>query len=216
MLNRRLGRQARGERPPFLSASAGADDELRSAKLITLTVSTDADHWREGLLAADETRRRALQFGVRQDEVDREVTELRALYQSAADGAATRNTPQVANEVVDSVDDQQVYTAPDEDLALFQDAVQGLTADEINRTLAAAFSGQGPLLFMTSPKPVEGGEAALLAAFNEAETTTVAASAAETLKPWPYVNFGAPARWPKPATCSTSTPASSASPTACA
>ena len=92
VLNRRLERLARSDKPPFLTAGAGGDDYFRSAKVVSLTVSTDPDHWREGLTAADEARRRALQFGVRQDEVDREVTELRAMFQSAADGACRAST----------------------------------------------------------------------------------------------------------------------------
>ena len=192
VLNRRLERQARADKPPFITAAAGGDDYFRSAKVVSLTVSTDPDHWREGLAAADETRRRALQFGVRQDEVDREVTELRASFQSSADGAATRRTPQVANEIAQSVDDAQVYTNPVQDLDLFKAAIQGLTAAEVDKALAEAFAGQGPLVFLSSPKPVEGGEAAVTAAFNQAEATPVTAGAAQTLKAWPYTNFGTP------------------------
>ena len=192
VLNRRLERLARSDKPPFLTAGAGGDDYFRSAKVVSLTVSTDPDHWREGLTAADEARRRALQFGVRQDEVDREVTELRAMFQSAADGAATRRTPQVANEIVQSVDDFQVYTNPVQDLELFKDAIQGLTAAEVDRVLAEEFSGQGPLVFLSTPKPVEGGEAAVMAAFTQAEATTLAAGAAQAQKPWPYTSFGTP------------------------
>ena len=192
VMNRRLDRLARGDKPPFITAGTGGDDYFRSAKVVSLTVNTDPDHWREGLAAADEARRRALQFGVRQDEVDREITELRAQFQAAADGANTRRTPQVANEIAQSVDEQQVYTNPAQDLVMFQDAVSGLTAAEVSKALTDAFAGEGPLVFLSSPKPVEGGESAVMAAFTQAEATTLTAGAAQVVKPWPYVSFGTP------------------------
>jgi zinc protease len=160
--------------------------------VVSLSVSTDPDHWREGLSAAEAVRRRVLQFGVRQDEVDREVTELRAAFQSAADGAGTRRTPRLANEIVQSVDDEQVFTSPGQDLELFKAAVEGLTAADVDQSLRQAFAGQGPLVFMSNPKPVAGGEATLLAAFEQAEAAPVTAPTEQAVKAWPYVDFGAP------------------------
>ncbi|HTK35026.1 MAG TPA: insulinase family protein [Caulobacteraceae bacterium] len=192
VMGRRLERIARSDKPPFISAAAGADDYFRSAKVVSLSVSTDPDHWREGLLAAEEARRRAVQFGVRQDEVDRELTELRAQLQAAADGAATRRTPRLAEELAQSVDEDQVFTSPAQDLELFKSAVQGLGAAEVSAALKRAFAGEGPLVFMSTPKAVEGGEATLLAAFTAAEASAVAPSAAQEVRTWPYTSFGAP------------------------
>ncbi len=192
VLNRRLERLARSDTPPFIGAAAGQDDYFRSAKVTTLTVNTDPDHWREGLVAAEEARRRALQFGVRQDEVDRELTEFRTTLQDAAAGQATRRTPSVANELVQSVEADEVFTSPQEDLALFQGAVAGLTAAQVTDALKRIFEGDGPLVFLSSPKPVPGGEAAVLAAYRQAETAKLAAVTANEVKSWPYQTFGPP------------------------
>ncbi|HTI67323.1 MAG TPA: insulinase family protein [Caulobacteraceae bacterium] len=194
VLNRRLERLARSDKPPFIGAGAGSDTFFRSAEVTSLSVTADPDQWRPALLAAEEARRRALQFGVRQDEVDREVTELRSQFQSAADGAATRRTPRLASELAQSVDEAQVFTSPQEDLALFQRAVQGLTAAQVDAALKRAFEGQGPLVFMSTPKPIAGDKDTLLAAFDQAQKTKLAAAAATEARSWPYQSFGTPGK----------------------
>src|SRR6185436_2457012 len=75
------------------------------------------------------------------------------------------------------------------------EAVKGLKADEVNAALRDIFQGQGPLLFVTTPKEIEGGEAALAVALKEAEDAPVTALAASENKTWTYANsFGAPGK----------------------
>ena len=66
-----------------------------------------------------------MQYGVRQDELDREIAEMRAAAQAAVAGAATRRPAQIADEIVGSLDDEEVVTSPAEDLALFEDDGEG-------------------------------------------------------------------------------------------
>jgi zinc protease len=194
VLNRRLERLARGDKPPFIGAAAGSDDYFRSAEVTTLSVTSDPDQWKPAMLAAEEARRRILQFGMRQDEVDREVAELRAAFQSAADAAATRRTPRLASELAQSVDEAQVYTSPATDLELFQRWVQGLTAAQVHEALKKAFEGEGPLVFASTPKPLTGGDAELLSAYEAAQKTKIEAAAATEAKSWPYESFGTPGK----------------------
>ena len=194
VLNRRLERLARGDNPPFIGAAAGSDDYFRSATITSLSINADPERWREALTAAEEARRRLLQFGIRQDEVDREVSEYRAMFQQAADGAATRRTPRIASGLVQSVDSGEVYTSPQEDLELFDRAVQGLTADQVMEALRKAFEGQGPLVYMSTPTLLADGEAQLLAAFKAAQESKLTAPAAQEVKSWPYASFGAPGK----------------------
>jgi zinc protease len=94
--------------------------------------------------------------------------------------------------VIAALDEDEVFTAPALNLAVFDQAVKGLTAARVNTALKPAFAGQGPLLFMASPKPVPGGEAALAAALTQSRQVAVAPPAAERLKPWPYASWGKP------------------------
>jgi zinc protease len=194
VLNRRLSALSRSAQPPFLGAVAFKTDQGHSAEVTMLNVSAETDRWREALAAVDEEQRRAVRYGVRQDELDREIEEVRANATAAVAGAATRRQADLANEIVGSLDDADVVTSPAADLAFFEATVKGLKADTVSAALKAGFSGQGPLLFMTSPKPVQGGETALLAELATAEKLAVAAPAAPRQVVWPYESFGQPSK----------------------
>jgi zinc protease len=192
VLNRRLDRLARSDDPPFVSAGASRNDEIRSATVTTLSINADPAKWREALVAAEEARRRLVQFGPRPDEIAREVTEYRTVLQQAVAAAATRRTPALANLLLNSVDEGDVITSPAQNLETFEAAVKGLTPADIDAALKRVFAGQGPLLFVAAPAPIPGGEPALAAALHEAQNATLTASAAQAERTWSYTDFGAP------------------------
>jgi zinc protease len=194
VLDRRLERIARGDSPPFLSAGANSGDEFRSADVTTLAINAGGHDWRTGLNAAVREERRLVQYGVLQSELDREIAELRASLKARVAGQATRRTPGLANGIAASLDDDLVVTDPAQDLALYEEDVKGLTAAEVSDAARKTFSGQGPLVFVTTPTPIEGGEAAVVAAFKAAEAAPVQAPTAVADTTWPYESFGAPGK----------------------
>jgi zinc protease len=194
VLNRRFSAIARAPSPPFIGASAVKFDQSHSAEITLVNVTADADGWRQALAAADAEQRRAALYGVRQDELDREIVESRARLQAAAQGAATRRPQEIADEVVDSLSDREVVTSPAQDLALFDEIVATLKASEVSAALTHAFSGSGPLLFAASPKPIDGGETTLLAALAQSQKVAVTPPAAPAQIAWPYASFGTPGK----------------------
>jgi zinc protease len=194
VLNRRLSALGRSPQPPFLGAVAFKSDQGHSAEITMLNLVAQPDGWREALAAVDQEERRAVQYGVRQDELDREIAEARASAQAAVAGAATRRPAQIADEIVGSIGDQEVVTSPADDLAFFEAAVKGLKADTVSIALKSAFAGEGPLVFMASPKPVRGAEPAILAEYASAQKVAVAAPTAPHQVDWPYASFGEPGK----------------------
>jgi zinc protease len=194
VLNRRFSAMARSAAPSFIGASGGRFDQNRSAEITMLNVVAEPSRWRKALAAVDVEQRRLAEFGVRQDELDREIVEMRVRLKAAAEGAATRRPAEIADDVVDSLDDHEVVTSPPEDLALFDEAVKGLTAEEVSAAMKRAFAGSGPLLFVASPQTIEGGESTLLAALDEDQKLAVTRPAAPAQVSWPYASFGPPGK----------------------
>jgi zinc protease len=192
VMNRRFQALARGANPPFLGAGAFKSDQEHSAEFTMVIANAQPDHWKPALEAIEQETRRAADYGVRQDELDREVTETRALLQARAAGAATRRPSEIADDIVGSLSDQEVVTNPVQDLAFFEATAKDLKAAEVSAALKDMFKGSGPLLFMASPKPVEGGDQTLLAALTASQKVAVTRPAAEAAVSWPYADFGAP------------------------
>ena len=192
VLNRRLASMARGENPPFVGASASRSTDYRSQDVASIFAGFQPGGWQSALTAIEQEQRRVVEFGVSQAELDREITEWRTALTNGVAGAATRQTPALANALVGSVDTGTVFTSPQTDLQIFESVVGGLTLDEVNAALKTTFTGSGPVVFVTTPDPIEGGEAAVLSALAASQAVAVTPPDAQAVLAWPYTDFGTP------------------------
>ena len=194
VLNRRIERLSQSASPPFIAAGASRDNLVKSAKLTTLSVRTTPEGWDKGMAAAVAEQRRLVRYGVRPDELKREITEYRTRLGQQAASAGTRRTPDLADAIESTVNDDEVFTGPVQNAANFERFVAGLTPAQVDAAMARAFAGSGPLVTMASPRPVEGGERVLKASLDAALARPVAAPAAQAALKWPYANWGTPGR----------------------
>lgn len=194
VLNRRLEKLVREDDPPFISAAAYRSDEFHSARIAQVQATPQPGQWAKALDAADQAVRQLVAYGVSQAELNEEIDTYRTGLKAAADGQATRTTPSIAEDIVATLDVPEVETAPAEDLALFDKAVQGLTPAEVDATLKTVFSGSGPLVFLSTEQPIDGGEAALNQAFATAQAAPIQPPSAQAAVSWPYEDFGAPGK----------------------
>lgn len=192
MLNRRLERIASSGNAPFIAAAALRQNQSQRADVTQLIGVSQAGKWQAALAAVEQEQRRALQFGFAQSQLDREIAELRAAFTAAATGAATRPSANLAQMMVGAVNEDKVFTSPADKLALFEEAVKGLTAERVTNSARALFAGSGPLVYLTSPTAVEGGEQALLTAYTQGHSAPVTAAAVQQAQAWPYASFGTP------------------------
>jgi len=190
VLNRRLQAIGRSAEPPFIAGGAFKGDQYGAVRVTTFGATAQPGRWREALEALDAEQRRAVQYGVRQDELDREIATMRAGLAAAAAGEATQRTPALANQLVDTLGDAEVITSPSQNLAFYDALVKGLTADRVNAVLKTAFAGSGPLVVIAAPQNVEGGEATILKAYDELKAKPVTPPAAPGATTWPYSSFG--------------------------
>jgi zinc protease len=190
VLNRRLARLARGDHPPFLNASASFENLFDSAKIAVVEATSAPGDWQGAMTTADREVRQLVAFGVSAAELDREIADMRTSLQSAAVGATTRPSPALADELVRTVDENEVFTPPSEDLKVFDDAVRGLTPARVDAAIKEIFSGSGPLVELATPSPVQGGENAVRAVFESANTATLTAPKSQAAVTWPYESFG--------------------------
>ena len=191
ILNRRLSDLARGGQPPFLSAGATVGEFYRIQKAAGV-FALSGDDWKKALNAILEEQRRLETFGVREDEVQRVITDTRTAMTAARTGSGTRTPAGLAGSVVGSITARSVVTSPEQDLDWFEREARTLNAAGLNPTAATLFKGSGPIIFMTSPKAIEGGDAAVTAAAREALKAKVVASESRALEAWPYMSFGTP------------------------
>ncbi|HEY1879153.1 MAG TPA: pitrilysin family protein, partial [Caulobacteraceae bacterium] len=190
VLNRRLTRLAVGDDPPFIQAESAFQDVLHSAKVAVIDASSRPDAWKPALTTIEQSVRRLTTFGVSKAEIDEEIAQSRAPLVNALAGAATRPTSELANGLVESVDADEVFTSPAEDLALFDAATKDVTPEDVDAAARRIFAGAGPLVELESPLQVEGGEEAVAKVYAASAAMPVIAPVAQAAIVWPYANFG--------------------------
>jgi zinc protease len=190
VLNRRLGRLARGANPPFIAASGGASTLFDTADITTLQATVAGSKWREALSALEQEQRRIAVHGITEPELQREIAESRAFQTTSVASAATRSSPGLARHIVGSINQDYVFVHPSDSLALFEETVKDLKAETVSSTLKALFTGEGPLVHLATTEPVQGGAAAVTQALAASSQVAVAPGGVTTAKAWPFTNFG--------------------------
>ena len=192
VLSQRLSDLARGPNPPFIGAAASYSQPFQAQKSAGVYGLAKAGQWRPALEAILTETRRIEAFGVRPDEVDRVISDWRAGLNAAQAGSGTRTPSALAATVTGFILDGTVVTSPEQDLERFEREVKTLDRTALNRLAAEVFKGSGPLVLLTSPTPVEGGEAAILEVTRSALKARVSAGTSAAAAAWPYTSFGAP------------------------
>lgn len=194
ILNQRYDQAALESGAPFSDVEAVfIDNMMKSARVASVNISSTDEQWSAALMAAQRILNTTLKWGVTQDEVDRMIAAIRTSLQTSVAGAATRRTPQLADGLLSSIENHRVYLNPQQTADLIDSALENLKASKVTAALRKGFDGNGPLLFMTSPLPIEGGEEKLAQTFKDATNRRNAdAVGAQAKAIWPYTDFGKP------------------------
>lgn len=194
ILNNRLGDRATKPGSAIVSGQAYVIERLfGSAAMTQIAISAAPENWRAALAAAIEDQRQLLEQGATADELARASTQLLTLLQTRADGAATRTSSDIADELVQAVGDDRIATSPEQDLALARSLLPTVTLNEVDSALKATFAGKGPVLFRSAQKEA-ATVAALASALREDLGRTLEQRTADAKIDWPYTDFGARAK----------------------
>jgi len=191
-VNRRLSKLARLPDAPFIAAQVSRDVVQGGAIVSTLTIRPKDGAWQRGLAAAEQELRRALVHGLQQSEVEREALEQRSPYLLMSANANTRPNMDVAQVIMDSIAAGRVPTDPQTDLDLYTKNIAGIRAQDVTRVLKRTFQGAGPLIYLASSRPVDGGVAGIRSAYQASTKIAVAPPPKDAIKSFTYRDFGKP------------------------
>jgi len=143
MLNRRLDILAKKEGAPFIQGQAAVNDAFELYRNAMVELTCKPGQWRAALGVADQELRRALEHGFQPAELaEARANFLNQLQQSALT-ASTRRSDELAGELISALTENQVFTTPADDLALYQPALENVTVAECAEALRAAYAAPG-------------------------------------------------------------------------
>ena len=192
ILNERLERMAKSEKSPFASAGVTHEHIEHTTELTQLRIIPKPGQDKMAFAAAYAALRQYVQFGADPAEIDRQLANLEAGYRQSAASAKTRDTKDLADTLVDTLENGEVVTSPAQNLAFFQTFKPKVNAKSVNDGLAGLFSGDGPLLWHSGETLGDLDKTALKSTYDLVNQAKLTAEAGHATKPWPYTEFGAP------------------------
>ena len=192
VLNQRLGDRAAKPGSPFLGAqAANISSLLHSGGITQLGLSASPEKWHEALDAVSAEQRELIRDGVQPGELQRALTTLRTQLEAKAAQSSTRKSADIADGIVKTVDDDDLYTSDAQDLAFATPLLASVSATEVDATLKSLFGDGTPILFRSAQQGA-AGEAQLASALGTAYSRTLGAQVKEAAITWPYTTFGRP------------------------
>jgi zinc protease len=192
ILDNRLKDFTSEDRHPITNTDIQPVREIPDAVVWAVDAAIRPQDWRVVLDAAIRETRRMQEFGISADEFARAKNEVLAVLQAAAAAARTRSSREVANGLSDSTTQNEVFVSPADSLELADEIFRTLTAEELSAAITAFMREHGPLVFLSTPEPIEGGKATLATALAADEKAPLTRATEEARVTWPYVSFGAP------------------------
>ncbi|MDC0887147.1 insulinase family protein [Altererythrobacter sp.] len=193
IVNRRLQLLTQSDEPPFRGASFGSSDLFDDARETTLAMAAIDGKWEQGLTAAVTELRRALQYGFADTEIAEQIANRRQALQNAVASAATRSNSAFVGRAIGLVRNERVPTAPDTDLALFEEVAASLSPESILAAIKADVPAMDEALLRYQGRTApEGGEQAIRSVWEAAYAAPVSPPAAQAEVEFAYTDFGAP------------------------
>jgi zinc protease len=192
VLNQRLSDRAMKPGAPFVGAMAAEQRSLLdAASITTIGLAASPDKWHEALDAVSAEQRMLMRDGVQPMELQRAVTTLRTQLEAKAAASSTRKSADIADAIIKTVNDGELYTSDAQDLAFSTPILAKITPAEVNGALKTLFAGSGPILFR-SAQTAAVGDTRLAQALSGAYSSQLGAEVKEAAISWPYTSFGKP------------------------
>jgi zinc protease len=190
VISRRLATLAQKPDAGFLGGVAQSDDFQKLAQIGFVMLDTQPDQWRKALGVAETELRRALTYGFTPAELDEQKKSLLAEFKEASRGAATRESPGLADNLVRDLTDDRVFTAPDQDLHEITEILALVSPETAVHELRALWADSGPLVFVSGPVKLDDAEAAIAAAYRASRAQAVVPPADNAVAKFAYTEFG--------------------------
>lgn len=177
IVNRRLESRARGG-GSFISAGANLEDISRSANATLVSILPVGDDWQAALKDVRTAIADAVATPPSQDEIDREVTEIRSVMEASVAQARVEAGAKKADDLVEAVDIKETTTTAATSLAIFQGAIDKkmFTPAAVQASAKAVFSGVALRGVVNTRTPAENVPAQLASALKAEVKGTAAAT----------------------------------------
>jgi zinc protease len=191
MLNRRLSILAKQEGAPFMAGMVGATEQFDFFRNASVELTCKPEQWRAALTVGEQELRRALEFGFQGPELREAVAQMRNGLEQAVRSAETRRSEGLASGIVSALLEDDVFTHPAADLALYGPALEKISADDCTQALRQLWDPKfGRRIWVTGNLQLDQAEQQITAAYEASRAIAVQPPAKITDAEFGYTDFG--------------------------
>ncbi|MCH8473707.1 MAG: insulinase family protein [Opitutales bacterium] len=192
MLTRRLDELARQEEAPFLQGAAASYDLFNFFTNTSVELITTEENWQSTLQVAEQEKRRILEHGFTASELQVMKAEVERDYRQLARAANTRNSRTVAEQIIRSISNENVFTHPEDEYHWMRQALSAMTLDDVEEAFARAWDGEGIFVFVTGNLLFDRPEETIRQVYEESTAQVVEAPEESEMSEFQYTDFGEP------------------------
>ena len=192
ILTRRFDQVAKQEGSPIIGGSAYHYTWFDDITFGGISVTPTEGQWPAAVSVIENEFRRALEYGFTQSE----VSEVKANYLNAAqaevDGFATRQSPQISDAIVNSINDRRVITTAETDLRVLEQILSTLSPADCHNAFKLFWDIPGYDLTLTITNTQADDKATLENLYLESQKTQLTAPVEKEVATFAYQSFGSP------------------------
>lgn len=194
MLNKRLEKMAKKADSPFIGAGMGRDSMFNLSDMTMIQAMTEANQWKKAMAAVEQEMRRACEYGFTTEELGEVMSEMLNAAEVAVDTWQTAKSADLAGGIAQSIQDEKVFTAPEEDLRIARLAQKKLTPEICRDALRRYWNADKIQAMVKTATENPKGREEILTVLEESAKVPVKPIKEEVLKPFAYDKIGTPGK----------------------
>jgi zinc protease len=189
MMQHRLQRLQEKSGTPFSNAFYTAGEMFGRIGYASISGQAESGKWQEALRLLEHTLRQALLHGFNEKELERAKKQIDAKLEEDVLTAATKDSKEIANEIIRHFNDNKVFMSPEQQRDLYRPMLAEMTLAEVNASLKATWAGDSRLIALTGNTRLEQATAGttIREAYDKAGREAVDAAAGLSGAAFPYL-----------------------------
>jgi len=189
MVKYRLDTLIQNPETPFTSASISSGIFLRQVKYADITADCNPENWEKALSLVEQTLRQALMFGFTTPELTRIKKDLLSNLDNAVKSASTRNSKDLAREIIWGLNSNRVFMSPQQEKELYAPIINAVTLKDVHDVFKDIWAKEHRLLLVTGNAKLidENPETKILKTYQKSLETAVSKPAEEKSLVFPYL-----------------------------
>ncbi len=178
MIQNRLDAMVQGSSAILTAADIGSGYYLRQIKYAQIEADCKPENWRQALTQIEQALRKALTYGFSQIELQRAKNDLRAQLLKAVQEESTRDSKELAREILADLGGWRVFQSPRQRRDLLIPFLKTVTLEQIHKELDETWNADHRLILVTGNADLTSGA---MIAEEQIKTVYLAANSGKVL-----------------------------------